>query len=188
MLFEIPEFNQYLWISAFETKLENVEQVLQAVQGKLPEICVQLVDLDRVAGSRYLFLATYNAIKSFHSKQPISRSLGIEILLYIAANKQITESLKRVGITANTRRIGALAVGSSADQVSVAGNFLAELLSTKSRDELVDEWPPGRVDNVRSGFGIGEKELRAIIRKSEARAKAIERLAIERSAMLAIRK
>lgn len=188
MLFEIPEFAQYVWISAFDTKLENVEQVLQTVQGKFPGVCVQLVDLDRVAGSRYLFLATFNAIKSFHSKQPISRSLGIEILLYIAANRQISESLKRVGITTDTRRIAALAVGDSTDQVSVAGSFLAELLNRRSRDELVDEWPPERVDNVRSGFGIGDKELRAIIRKSEVRTKAIERLAIERSAMLAIKK
>ena len=96
--------------------------------------------------------------------------------------------MKRVGITTSTKRIAAIVVGDSTDRVSVAGSFLAELLNNRSRDELLDEWSPERVDNVRSGFEIGEKELRAIIRKGEARTKAIERLAIERSAMLAIKK
>jgi tRNA threonylcarbamoyladenosine modification (KEOPS) complex Cgi121 subunit len=188
LLFEIPEFGLYVWISAFDTKLAHVEHVLQRIQEKLPGVCAQLVDLDRVAGSRYLFLATFNAIKSFHTNQPISRSLGLEILLYVAANRQISVSLIRVGITANTRRIAALAVGDSTDLVSAAEGLLAELLKSRSLDELVDEWPPQRVDNVLSGFGIGDKEVRAIIRKGEARTKAIERLAIERSAMLALKK
>ncbi len=187
MLFEITELAEYVWISAFDSKPE-VERILRAIQEKAPSVSVQLVDLDKVAGSRYLLLASFNALKSFRSKQPIARSLGMEMLLYIAANRQIGEALRRVGVTADTRRVAAVAVGNSKEQVLGAATTLSELLMKETLDALVDEWNPKRIRNVRSLLGIGEKELKATIRKDEAMPKALERLAIERSAMLAIKK
>jgi tRNA threonylcarbamoyladenosine modification (KEOPS) complex Cgi121 subunit len=111
----------------------------------------------------------------------------MELLLYISGNGQINEALTRVGVTSETKRTAALAVGSSSDQVSATGNYLEQLFSQHARDDLLDDWSPSRIQNVRSGFQIGDKELKAIIRKKEPITSAIERLAIERSAMLALR-
>ncbi len=188
MLFEIKELGQHVWISAFSDRPEDVEQVLRSMQENFPEISVQLVDLDRVAGSRYLFLAIFNALKSFRSKQPITRSLGMEILLYVAANRQIGEALKHVGVTSGTRRVAALAVGSSKDQTLGCAAALRELLKAQDLDMLVDEWNSERIGNVRSFFGIVDKEIKAIARKNEDLSKTVERLAIERSAMLTIKR
>lgn len=187
MLYDIKELAEYVWISAFDTK-PDAEQVLEAMQTKSPLVSVQLVDLEKVAGSRYLFLATLNAIKSFQSKQPIAKSLRMEILLYIAANRQIGKALMHVGVTAETKRVAAVGVGNSKNEVLDAAAALSELLRKEELDKLLDEWAPERIEEVRSIFGIGDKELRATIRKNEAKAKAVERLAIERSAMLTIRK
>ncbi len=187
MLSEIPHLGQYVWMSAFDTKPQNIEQMLRSAGEKYPDISVQCVDLDRVPGSHYLLLATVNALKSYRSKQPIAKSLGMELLLYISGNGQINEALTRVGITSETNRTAALAVGSSSDQVSTTGNYLEQLFSQHARDDLLDDWSPSRIQNVRSGFQIGDKELKAIIRKKETITSAIERLAIERSAMLALR-
>ena len=187
MLFEINEPAEYVWISALDSKPE-VEQILKAMREKTPSVSVQLVDLDKVAGSRYLLLATFNALKSFRSRQPIARSLGMEMLLYIAANRQIGEALSRVGVTADTKRVAAVAVGNSREQVLGAATALSELLMKEPLDNLVDEWNPERIRNVRSLLDIGENELKATIRKDEAMPKTLERLAIERSAMLAIKK
>ena len=55
-------------------------------------------------------------------------------------------------------------------------------------DELVDKWDSTRIENVRSNYRIGEKELRASIRKNEPVSSVIQRLAIERSAILSIKK
>ena len=112
----------------------------------------------------------------------------MEILLYVAADRQIIEAPKKVGITPSTRKTAALAVGSSTDLVSGVGDFLSELLNQKPRDELVDEWPAERIANVRLAFDIGDKELNATIRKNGSVVEAIQRLVIERSAMLTIKK
>ena len=188
MIFEIHQTKQQVWISAFNTKPRNIEKLLRSAAEKHPTTSVQLVDLDKVPGLRYLTLATVNASKSFHSKQPIAKTLTMEILLYVSGQKQINEALTRVGVTPQTRRVAAIAVGDSSDQVSAASKFLTETLEQGSDDRLLDDWPQARVENVRSGFEIGEKELKAVIRKKEPVTVAIERLAVERSAMLAARK
>lgn len=165
-----------------------MEEILRSTQEKFPEVCVQLTDLNKIAGSRYLFLSTYNALKSFHSKQRISRTLSMEILLYVSANRQINEAIKRVGITADTEEIAAVAVGSSREAVIGAGELLEQLLGIRSADELLDSWPPNRLDSIQQSFGITSKELSATIRKDEAIYESIERLAIERSALLTVKK
>jgi KEOPS complex subunit Cgi121 len=187
VLSQIPQLGQYVWMSAFDAKPENIERLLRSAAEKYPDVSVQCVDLDRVPGSHYLLLATVNALKSYSSKQPIAKSLGMELLLYISGNRQINEALSRVGVTSETSRTAALAVGSSSDHVSATGNYLEQELGQQGRDDLLDEWPRSRIDHVRSGFEIGSKELKAIIRTKESITSAIERLAIERSAMLALR-
>jgi len=112
----------------------------------------------------------------------------MEILLYVAANRQISEALRRVGINIETQKIAAIAVGPTREEVIAAGNLLEELLNAKSTDELLDSWPSERTEAVKTGFGISPKELAATIRRNEDTSKAIERLAIERSALLTIRK
>ena len=188
MLSKIPELGQYIWISAFDAKPPSLDPILQASSEKFPGTSIQLLDLEKVGGSRYLIVATYNALKSFSSRHPISRTLSMEILLYVSASRQIVEALKRVGVTAETEKIVALAVGPSSDEVSETGMFLADIMQRKCADELLDQWPTSRIQNVRSSFGIEDKELKAILREGEEPIKGIERLAIERSALLAIRK
>jgi tRNA threonylcarbamoyladenosine modification (KEOPS) complex Cgi121 subunit len=188
LLFKTRDPDAYVWISAFDAKPDDVEHLLRSTQQKYPNVSVQVVDLNRVAGSRYLFLATFNALKSFRSAHPITHTLSMEMLLYVAANRQIGEALKIVGVTAETRNVAAIAEGASKEQILGVAANLCELLKKEENDRLLDRWDKGRMDNVRSTLGIRDRELRAIRRNNEDLAKAIERLAIERSAMLTIRK
>jgi len=186
--FELPESKLHAWISAFDTRPRSLEDLFRNVAEKYPELSIQLVDLDKVPGQRYLKLATVNACKSFHSKQPIAKTLAMELLLYISAEKQIVKALKQVGITPGTSRTAAVAVGSNRGHVQAAAGFLSNALGRPSQDELLDDWQRHRIKSVRSAFDIDEKELDAVIRKNETEWLAVERLAVERSAMLAAKK
>jgi KEOPS complex subunit Cgi121 len=178
----------YAWISAFDTSPQSPEELFRNAAEKCPDVSIQIVDLDKIPGLRYLKLATVNATKSFHSKQPIAKTLGMELLLYISAEKQITRALKRIGITADTRRIAAVVVGTNRDRVLDAANFLAATFGREGDDKLLDDWPRERIKNVRSSFDIEEKELGAIIQPNETEPMVVERLAVERSAMLAAKR
>jgi tRNA threonylcarbamoyladenosine modification (KEOPS) complex Cgi121 subunit len=188
LIFEIESAGNIVWISAFNAKPHDLDELLAALKKKTPEVTVQLVDLEKVAGSRYLLLATYNAVTSFESKHPIARTLSMEILLYIAATRQIQEAVIRVGVSPDTGKTGAVLVGKSMEQVLKGAEALRQLLKAESLDELVDRWDSTRVENVRSAYRIGEKEMKAAIRKNEPISGVVQRLLIERSAILSVKK
>ncbi|HUK28536.1 MAG TPA: KEOPS complex subunit Cgi121 [Candidatus Acidoferrales bacterium] len=188
MLFEITELGKHVAVYGFNGKPRNIDDALRSVSEKFPDVCVQFVDLDKVAGSRCLLVATYNALKSFNSKHPISKSLGMEILLYASGSRQIVESLERAGVNSKTERIAVIAVGSSADDVTAIEAYLADVMGRKSVDTLLDEWSNTRIQNVRTVLDIRDDELNATLRQEEEPIRGIERLAIERSALLAAKK
>ena len=93
-----------------------------------------------------------------------------------------------VGITSDTKTVAVILVGKTEEEVLGATESLCQTLAQKSNDGLIDHWSAERIQNVLSLFEIGSKELRATLRKNEAKAQAVERLAIERSALLTVRK
>jgi tRNA threonylcarbamoyladenosine modification (KEOPS) complex Cgi121 subunit len=112
----------------------------------------------------------------------------MEILLYVAADRQIGEALKIVGVTPETSSVAAIAEGMAKEQVIEVASALRELLKMEESEELLDRWDRKRLDQVRSVFRIGDKEIGATLRTNEELVRAVERLAIERSALLAIKK
>lgn len=188
MLLAIPEFSKQIWIGGFHGGPEDVGSVIKNVEAKYPNVSVQLVDLDRVPGSQYLSAALLNALKSFNSRKPIARSLAMEVLLFIAAKRQINEAMKMIGVSKDTRRTAAIIISDSTEESTAAGNFLSEILNLSFDDGLLDMWSEVRISAVRRTFNIGSKELKATKRENEPLVAAIERLAMERSALLTIRK
>ncbi len=187
MLFQVPESSACIWVSGFTSIPRYLDEVVSSIAEKYPNVSAQFADLNNVPGSRYLYLAGLNAIKSFRSK-PISKSLRMEMLLYIAANRQISEAIRLVGITPGTKKITAVLIGKTEQEVSGAAELLCNVLKQNSSDSLVETWSTERIRNVRSIHGIGPKELKATLRANETTTQAVERLAIERSALLTIGK
>ena len=161
---------------------------MKEVGEKFADVSTQFVDLDKVPGSRFLFLAALNALKSIRSDHPISKTLSMEILLYTSARRQITEAVRLVGITPDTRRIAVFVVGQEEPSVASAVELVSENVGGASDDSILDDWSPTRIRNVRSIFGVGTKELEATLKKDESVSLGIQRLAIEKSALLTIRK
>jgi tRNA threonylcarbamoyladenosine modification (KEOPS) complex Cgi121 subunit len=180
------EFNCKVWISAFDGKVDAAS-IIRKVHDRFPEAAIQLFDLDRIAGTRHLLLAAYNAEKSFNSKRRISRSLGMELLLFVSGTTQITEALERVGINTETKRVAIIVLAASDDTIASISGMLVETFRGKEDDQLLDRWSDERIASVQRTFGIGMGELRATNRTGEVEG-AIQKLAIERSAMLAIAK
>jgi tRNA threonylcarbamoyladenosine modification (KEOPS) complex Cgi121 subunit len=186
LLFDLTAQSK-LWVSAFEGQVDAAH-VLKEAQEKLQGTTIQLFDLDKVAGSRHMLLATFNALSSYNSNRRISHSLAMEILLFVSGTGQIVEAIKRVGISPKTSRTAALALVFSDVEAQRVENFLVDAFRKKADDTLLDSWTKQRRASVQGVYGISNKELGAATRENEKVERAIERLAIERSAMLAIAK
>ena len=97
---------------------------MKEVNERFPDATVQLFDLDRVAGSRHLLLATYNARSLINSSRRISRSLGMELLLFVSGTRQITEALERVGINAETKRSAVIVLATSDESIACISRYV----------------------------------------------------------------
>jgi tRNA threonylcarbamoyladenosine modification (KEOPS) complex Cgi121 subunit len=111
----------------------------------------------------------------------------MELLLFVSGTTQITEALERVGISMETKRSAILVLATSDDTIASISSMLAETFGREEDDQLLDRWSDERIASVQRTFGIGMDELRATNRTGEVEV-AIQKLAIERSAMLAIAK
>lgn len=145
------------------------------------------MDLDKTIGHRHILLATYNALKSRVLDQMISRSAAIEILLYIAAERQIAQAFERMGVQKDTRRIAVIATGPS-EVLSLIEEYLRSSFNYECRDDLLDEWTKQRAATVLRVFSVTSDEIQTVTRSSNSAQKPIQRLVIERSALLALKR
>jgi len=164
------------------------QTILTETRQEFRDATIQFVDLDKTTGHRHILLATYNALKSRSLDQMISRSLAIEILLYVAAERQITQAFARIGVRTETKRIAVIATSSSPEIFSAVKEHLANSFSQECNDDLLDEWTERRCEAIREHFGMTDKEIQTVTRSGDSIRKSIQRLAIERSALLVVKK
>ena len=187
-MFAIPEFETKIMITALVNDNLDPQAILTATQQEFRDATVQFVDLDKTTGHRHILLATYNALKSRSLGQMISRSFAIEILLYIAAERQITQAFARIGVETKTKRIGVIATSSSPEILSRIKEHLTKSFNQECNDDLLDEWTEQRCKAIRELLGVTDEEIQTVTRSGDSIPKSIQRLAIERSALLVLKK
>jgi len=188
LIFDIPEFETKIMITALINHNLDPQSILTSIRREFDEATIQFVDLEKTVGHRHVLLASYNALKSWSLDRMISRSLAVEILLYISAERQITDAIARIGVNTATKRIGVIATSSSDEIFPSIKEHLAKSFNEDCNDELLDEWTEERCKRVRETFGISDKEIETVTRSGDSIQQSIQRLTIEKSALLIVRK
>ncbi len=78
--------------------VNDVDELLNRLSRATSPAIFQIFDAARIAGWRHLYMAAVNAVGAFESGSPISRGLGIEVLLYASCQDQISRALDVVGV------------------------------------------------------------------------------------------
>lgn len=127
---------------------------------------IQFFRADRIFGIDHLLSASEKAVRAFGNGTGMSKTLGMEMLLYAAAERQTTAALKLVGIFDGISEMGLVLVGDlQADEVLRDLNLV--------RDDSVLR-PDGKDPSV---FGIRPAEIGVM---GECR---VSELVLERVAM-----
>jgi KEOPS complex subunit Cgi121 len=70
--------------------------------GKTHKIMIQLINADLIFSKLHVISAVEHALRSFDHKDNATSSLNLELLLYLAGERQIHKAIKKVGITTHT--------------------------------------------------------------------------------------
>ena len=133
---EIPDIGAFLKTVA---KLE-----------KQNRITIQFFRADRIFGAEHLLSAAEKAQRAIQDGTGMSKTLGMEIMLYAAAEHQTSEALRKFGIFSGISEMGIVVIGEMPD------NLLGKL--GLERDDSV-LGPEGKDYSV---FGITPDEIEVL--------------------------
>ncbi len=151
-------------------------------------LIVQIFDAESIAGWQHVYYAVVNAMAAFRTGSNITRSLPIEILLYVSAQDQIDRALQVVGIEDATLKICLVVVADSEDEVINFQERFQRRYSFQREDSVLGIQDEGKIGRLIEAFSISDLEIEAASRGKPSREEALRGLVIERGALLATKK
>jgi tRNA threonylcarbamoyladenosine modification (KEOPS) complex Cgi121 subunit len=163
--------------------VNDVDELLSSLSRAISPAVFQIFDATRIAGWRHLYMAAVNAVGAFESGSSISRSLGIEVLLYSSCQDQISRALYVVGVGPDTVNLGLVVLKDGLDEAEAAFAKAANILG--EADDSVIELDKKKIREIVEIFGVSANELEAV---GGERDEALTSLLVEKGALLPLRR
>jgi KEOPS complex subunit Cgi121 len=185
VLKKIEEFEAYVEIIGFRNmKIGNPQEFLRsAIKGKPADVETQFFEARNVASWQHLYFAALNALTAFSNETNISRTLGMEALLYAAGERQIIKATEKMGIKPGTREIAVLIVGNNRVTVESAVSKILRNVAGQ-QDDMVLELSGPKNELIMKAFKVDAVEVDTMMRKSDDLETALVDLVIERMALV----
>ncbi len=163
--------------------VNDVDELLSSLSRATSPAVFQIFAASRIAGWRHLYMASVNAVGAFESGSPISRGLGIEVLLYASCQDQISRALDVVGVGPGTVKLALVVLRDGPGAAEAAFGKAADILG--EADDSVLGLDETKFREVAKVFGVSENELAAV---GGERDKALTSLLVEKGALLPLRR
>ena len=138
----------------------------------------QIFDASRVAGVEHLVHAARSALIAHATKSNFASSLAIELVCWVAAERQIERAFDKVGVRPGDGELALLTVGTSSAQVKTAIAKIFRELKVE-QDDAVLGLKREKFSVLQKTFSISQEELRVA---------PLQKLVLERVALLALSK
>lgn len=166
-----------------KVKIKDPEKTLRELRSVSDKAQLQLVKAGLIAGPEHLRFAARNAMHSFKSKKPRSKSLAVEYLLYLSCQRQISKAIRFLGVEPADDQIVLVALSDSKDALAELETASRTLLGEPD-DRLVEIESKRKLANIQRSYGISKREMEAARFEKEADEQVVKRLIVERSALL----
>ena len=164
--------------------LQDPRHTLEQLRSVNSQAEVQLVKADLIAGPEHLQFAARNALYSFKGERQRSKSLAMELLLYISCQRQIAKAIKLVGVDSEDSRIALVALSDSKDAVEELYRRAILLVPGVEDEKLIEIGSKEKMVKLQRSYGVTSRELEAARVEGESDSSVLKRLIVERSALL----
>lgn len=185
LIIVIKKFSKHLLIAGIKKLgMLNYEEICSKIDKGYNNLEIQFVDPRKILGSNHIYFATLNALKAFKNKKNISKSLSIEILLYISGQKQIEAAIRLFGLQKKNRNLILVAVGEKKEDLKRLEQNVKKSLNVELDDSIIESYSKKKYDNIKRVFNISTLEIETVKRKSYDSKDILEKLIVERMAFL----
>jgi len=182
MLDEID--HQYLLILGFDNaRIIDPVKTLLLLRSTAAKAQVQLLKAKLIAGPEHLRFAARNALYSFRSKSPRSKSLAVEFLLYVSCQRQISKAIRLLGVEPTDRQVLLVALSESKEALQELERASGSLLG-EADVGLVQIGSSQKLAEIQRSYGVSKREIEAARFEGENDSEVLKRLIVERSALL----
>jgi KEOPS complex subunit Cgi121 len=179
--------SHYLLSLAFaKANIRDPEHTLKQLRSINSKVEVQLVKADRIAGPEHLQFAARNALHSFKGKRRRSKSLAMELLLYISCQRQISKAIKFLGVESKDSSMALIALSTSKDAIQELANQAKSVVDGEPDDCRIEIESKQKMAKLRESYRVTVKEMEAARLEGETETSVLKRLIVERSAFLDI--
>ncbi|SRR6266568_165146 len=185
MILERIEGKHLLLQGLIKCKVSDSEKVLREIRSSFPDVQIQLMRADRIAGKEHLMFAARNAERAFRRRYKRAHSLAVELLLYASCQRQITKAIQILGVETHTHEV-ILAAISDKSVGSVLVDSVSNALQGSRDDQVLEVASSKKFKGLMDVYGVTRLELEASKFPREGENSVLKRLIIERSALLAL--
>ena len=160
------------------TSVDNVDELLRRLKkvDMENETMSQVFDASCIAGVEHLVHSARFALIAHATGRKFASSLNIELLCWVAAERQIARAFEKVGVREGSETVGILVLGVSRPQVKNALPDVCRELDIMREDGVL-ELTREKTSKLVKIFSISKEELRIA---------PIQKLVLERVALLAL--
>ncbi len=145
--------------------LDSFFRTIENVQNRFKNSVIQFIKDKYVLNQDHIFTACYYFQKAFFYKSNISNKQKIELLLYLATNRQISKSIHTSGINSDDIRKGKLlfCIISPINNLKSINEELLQILKANETKLTVNVQSSEKFNLIREYFEISENQISCIL-------------------------
>jgi KEOPS complex subunit Cgi121 len=161
-------------------------QLIKEIKEIAPQSTIQIMNGERIIGYDHVFFAVLNALSAKRNQRNICDDLSLEILVYASAQRQITHAVEILGVKEDTQQLVLVAISEDKRELDRLRERISQIKGLKSDDSFLESQNPERIDRLKETFKITNSEFESVRLKGRKNNEILERLVIEKMALLAV--
>jgi tRNA threonylcarbamoyladenosine modification (KEOPS) complex Cgi121 subunit len=135
------------------------------IQNKYKDSILQFFSDTFVLNEDHIFAACYYVQKAFFNNQNISNKKNIELLLYLASNRQIKNAVNAFGITIddlNKKKLSYCIISSKNNLISI-NNEVVEYFNAKELEFNLNDESLEKLNRIKNYFEISDNQINVVL-------------------------
>jgi len=167
--------------------VQSILEVAKSCRDKFG-VVLQVVDANCIASWRHAASAALRALRAFAEGRNVCDRVEVEIILYISGRRQIRDAIEAVGVKSDSTELAVICASKDSGPAISAVRFFVDSVGGVIDNSALEIRSDEKVNVLRRIFDVSNVELDAVVRSGIDLREAIERIVIERGALLEVLK
>jgi len=161
----LDEFLDFNKINDEENAINQFFKIIADLQNKNENSMLQFIKNEYILNYNHIFMACYNLQKAFQQNINISSKKKIELLLYLATNKQINKSIEAFGIDYSdlNKENCTYCIISPIDNLNRINDELLQMLGAEETLLTLNNQTLKKFNKIKEFFKISEDQIKIIL-------------------------